>query len=76
MPMYANYSEISSFLQVLTHFPPADTYNANVTAEEVVKSMKNFKDKGRSRHAVILYGFGDGGGGPERGMLERLKRLQ
>ncbi len=29
--------------KVLTHFPPADTYNAHCTAEELIKSVKNFK---------------------------------
>ena len=31
---------------------------------EILFSLKNFKDKGRSNTSMFLYGFGDGGQGP------------
>ena len=31
---------------------------------QVLKTASQFRDKGRSRHSVLLYGHGDGGGGP------------
>lgn len=31
---------------------------------QMLKTVKLLKDKGRSRHSVLLYGHGDGGGGP------------
>jgi alpha-mannosidase len=60
----------------LTHFPPADTYNSNGSLEEVLKSHTNLKDKGRTNTSLMLFGDGDGGGGPQLEHLERLERLQ
>ncbi len=31
---------------------------------QLVKTVRQFKDKGRSRQSVLLFGQGDGGGGP------------
>ncbi|MBW4438302.1 MAG: alpha-mannosidase [Pleurocapsa minor GSE-CHR-MK-17-07R] len=62
--------------EVLTHFPPADTYNAIATVDEVLHSVKNFRDHGRSDSSLYVYGFGDGGGGPTVDMVERLMRLR
>jgi alpha-mannosidase len=61
---------------VLTHFPPTDTYNGSCTVEEILKHYTNFKDKERANESYMLFGFGDGGGGPTEEMLERLQRLQ
>jgi alpha-mannosidase len=61
--------------QVLTHFPPADTYNSMANVQEVLYSQKNYKDLDRSREAYLLFGYGDGGGGPTLGMLEQLSRM-
>ena len=62
--------------RVLTHFPPTDTYNGIVTVEEVLKHYSNFKDKERASESYMLFGFGDGGGGPTEEMLERLRRMR
>lgn len=43
---------------------------------QLVKSVKNNKDKGRANHSAVLFGFGDGGGGPTQLMLDRLHRVQ
>ena len=61
--------------QVLTHFPPVDTYNATIVGEEVVFSEKNFKDHGWSDWSLMPYGHGNGGGGPTREMIERARRF-
>jgi alpha-mannosidase len=37
-------------------------------------SHTNFKDKGRSNMSLLLFGDGDGGGGPQLEHLERLQR--
>jgi alpha-mannosidase len=62
--------------RVLTHFPPSDTYNAVATVEDLVKHDTNFKDNDRASESAMLFGFGDGGGGPTEEMLERLRRLR
>ncbi|MFZ4506126.1 MAG: alpha-mannosidase [Fimbriimonas sp.] len=60
--------------RIWSHFPPADTYNASCEPAEVVHSVKNFKDHGRSDQSLYVFGFGDGGGGPTERHLEFLKR--
>lgn len=62
--------------EILTHFPPADTYNSNGKLDQVLMSQTNFKDKGRSDCSLLLFGDGDGGGGPQIEHLERLERLR
>ncbi|XP_077973179.1 alpha-mannosidase 2C1-like [Styela clava] len=61
--------------RVICHFPPGDSYGMHVKPEELLKTMSNHKDKGRSDTSVFLFGFGDGGGGPTEGMLHRLSRM-
>ena len=61
--------------QVLTHFPPVDTYNATVIGEELVFSEQNFKDHAWSDWSLMPYGHGNGGGGPTREMIERARRF-
>lgn len=62
--------------RVFTHFPPADTYNGDVSPRELVYAVRNFRDKGPSSRSVYLFGHGDGGGGPTREMLERARRVR
>jgi alpha-mannosidase len=62
--------------RIFTHFPPADTYNGNFSAGEVVRSAENFKDQAASPRSLYLYGWGDGGGGPEPDMIESAHRLR
>jgi alpha-mannosidase len=59
---------------VLTHFPPADTYNAVATVEELRYHAANYKDADRTAQALYLFGHGDGGGGPTAPMIETLRR--
>ena len=62
--------------EVLTHFPPADTYNAEATVAELWRESAAYKDHGRSHHSLLVFGHGDGGGGPTAEMLERLARAR
>ena len=62
--------------EVLTHFPPADTYNANATVAELRHGVRAYHDHDRSRDSLLVFGHGDGGGGPTRTMLERLRRAR
>jgi alpha-mannosidase len=61
--------------EVLTHFPPADTYNGQADVAEIRRSANDFKDHDRSSSSYLLFGYGDGGGGPTRPMLETLRRV-
>lgn len=61
--------------RVLTHFPPVDTYNAEVTGAEMAFSERNFQDHGWSDWALMPFGHGNGGGGPTREMLGRAHRM-
>jgi alpha-mannosidase len=61
--------------RIFTHFPPADTYNGDFSAGEVIRSAASFKDHDRSSRSLYLYGRGDGGGGPEPEMIEAAYRL-
>ena len=61
--------------RIFTHFPPVDTYNAEVTGAEVLRSVRNHADAGRATRSLLPYGFGDGGGGPTREMLGRIERF-
>jgi alpha-mannosidase len=60
--------------RVFTHFPPVDTYNAELTGDELAHSAANFRDKGAASRALAPFGYGDGGGGPTREMLGRARR--
>ena len=62
--------------RIFTHFPPADTYNGDFSAPQIVRSAADFKDHDRSSRSLYLYGWGDGGGGPEPDMIESAHRLR
>ncbi|MEM9414598.1 MAG: alpha-mannosidase [Planctomycetota bacterium] len=62
--------------EVFTHFPPADTYNGQFTAQEVAKSQTRFLDHDRATRSLYPFGHGDGGGGPSRQMLENAGMLK
>ncbi|MCE0483162.1 MAG: alpha-mannosidase [Methylacidiphilales bacterium] len=62
--------------RVLTHFPPANTYNSFCNIEEVLRHYNFFKDKERASEGYLLFGYGDGGGGPTEEMVERLARMK
>ena len=61
--------------RIFTHFPPADTYNGDFSAGQVVRSAADFKDKSSSSRSLYLFGWGDGGGGPEPDMIEAARRI-
>jgi alpha-mannosidase len=62
--------------RIFTHFPPVDTYNASLTGAELAHAESNFADKGGATRSLAPFGFGDGGGGPTRAMLEKARRLR
>ncbi|MCZ4602459.1 glycosyl hydrolase-related protein [Streptomyces sp. Lzd4kr] len=61
--------------RVFTHFPPVDTYTAQLSAAELAHAEQNFTEKGPATRSLVPFGFGDGGG-PTRSMLEKARRLR
>ncbi len=61
--------------RIFTHFPPADTYNGTFSPEDIDRSVHNFKDGHSSGRSLYLFGWGDGGGGPQPEMIESAHRL-
>ena len=60
---------------VLAHMFPEDTYNSPAAPRSLHKIETNYRDKGVSTRALMVFGIGDGGGGPGAEHLERLRRL-
>lgn len=76
MPHHTFWWEGIDGTRVFTHFPPVDTYNAQFHASELARAEKNFAEKGRASRSLVPFGWGDGGGGPTREMLEKARRLR
>ncbi|WP_327127385.1 alpha-mannosidase [Streptomyces sp. NBC_01727] len=76
MPHHTFWWEGIDGTRVFTHFPPVDTYNANFHARQLAHAEQNFADKGRATRSLVPFGWGDGGGGPTREMLEKARRLR
>lgn len=60
--------------KVLAHMLPEETYNSPAAPRSLAKAERNYKDAAVSSHALMLFGIGDGGGGPGEEHLERLAR--
>ncbi len=61
--------------RIFTHFPPVDTYNARFSGEEMSRAVRNYQEKGNATRSLAPFGWGDGGGGPTREIMERARRL-
>ena len=74
--------------KVLTHFSTTQgnfvlpgtgqrpsTYNAEATPKEVVSTWSNLQQKEIEQEMLMAYGYGDGGGGPTRQMLENIREM-
>ncbi|WP_082397654.1 alpha-mannosidase [Lacticaseibacillus camelliae] len=48
------------------------TYNGEISPHVVMGSYHEYKDKDKSNVLLMPYGFGDGGGGPTKEMIENL----
>ena len=60
--------------RIFTHFPPADTYNSDLSGTNMAHAARNFQDKGRASTSLAPFGWGDGGGGPTREMIMQARR--
>jgi len=62
--------------QVICHMTPAETYTAEANFGDVVRSETQHKSMDQDPSSLLVYGKGDGGGGPTFGMIERLRRCR
>ncbi|MGB6647414.1 MAG: glycoside hydrolase family 38 C-terminal domain-containing protein, partial [Bacteroidota bacterium] len=60
--------------RVLVHFPPEGTYNSPANPGSIKKAEREYSDKAVSEQCLIVFGIGDGGGGPGTDHLEVLQR--
>jgi alpha-mannosidase len=69
--------------RILTHFITTpdtagnwyNTYNGDLTPRQVIGTWRNYQQKGTHAELLTAFGWGDGGGGPTREMLENGRRL-
>lgn len=68
--------------KVLTHFSTtpdggafASTYNAKADPEQTLGTWTNFQQKELQHELLMAFGYGDGGGGPTREMLENIREM-
>ncbi len=62
--------------RMFTHFPPVDTYNVSMQPGELAHAERNYADHGGGSMSMAPFGFGNGGGGPTRDMMERYRRMR
>ncbi|OCF58446.1 alpha-mannosidase [Kwoniella mangroviensis CBS 10435] len=62
--------------QVLTHMTPVDNYNSQCDIGDIRRGMAGHKNLDVSSQSLLLFGNGDGGGGPTPPMLEKLRRAR
>ena len=55
--------------RLLTHFPPVNTYNSDLSARELALAEKNYSEYGAANSSLVPFGYGNGGGGPTREMV-------
>ena len=60
--------------EVLAHMPPEGNYNSSGAPRAIKAIEKKYKDKGVSENCLLLFGIGDGGGGPGEEHIERITR--
>lgn len=61
--------------EVLTHFPPENTYNSELDTEHLIPGQTTFKERDRLDEFTSLFGVGDGGGGPKPENIELGHRM-
>lgn len=61
--------------RIFSHFPSMDTYNSQLSGEEVAKASRQFREARVTNNSIAPVGWGDGGGGTTREMTGKAKRL-
>ena len=60
--------------EVLTHFPPENTYNSMIRPKAFMEAQNDYRQADVSGDFMCLFGIGDGGGGPYPELIERGRR--
>ncbi|WP_203579930.1 alpha-mannosidase [Microbacterium hibisci] len=60
--------------RIFTHFPPIETYNAQLSPAELAHAERTFADHDAGTVSLAPFGWGDGGGGPTREMVAAARR--
>ncbi|KAJ5233770.1 CAZyme family GH38 [Penicillium citrinum] len=62
--------------QVMCHMAPAETYTAEAHFGDLKRSVTQHKSMDKDKSSLLVFGKGDGGGGPTFGHLEKLRRAR
>ena len=62
--------------QVICHMAPANTYTADAHFGDVKRSISQHKSMDQDHTGLLVFGKGDGGGGPTFEHLEKLRRCR
>ncbi len=73
--------------EILTHFittpnehlrinPFITTYNGEIVPSQVMGAWERYQQKDINTNVLLCFGYGDGGGGPTKEMLENARRME
>ncbi|TGJ86942.1 hypothetical protein E0Z10_g1832 [Xylaria hypoxylon] len=62
--------------QVVCHMPPSETYTAEAHFGDVKRSITQHKSMDQDHTSLLVFGKGDGGGGPTWQHIEKLRRCR
>lgn len=62
--------------QVLCHMPPAETYTSMAHFGDMKRSVSQHKSLDNDETSLLVFGHGDGGGGPTYEHIEKLRRCR
>ncbi|KAH8676306.1 glycosyl hydrolase family 38 domain-containing protein [Xylariales sp. PMI_506] len=62
--------------QVICHMPPSETYTAEAHFGDVKRSISQHKSMDQDHSSLLVFGKGDGGGGPTWQQIEKLRRCR
>lgn len=61
---------------IYSHFLAPNNYRSDCSAMDLMNLERTNNETDRTEHALFLYGAGDGGGGPSRIYIEKLRRVK
>jgi alpha-mannosidase len=62
--------------QIITHMTPVNNYDSMCGVDDIQRGLTNNQDLGVQPTALLLFGRGDGGGGPSEVNIENLRRAR